>query len=61
MANKKLSESIALLEQSIIDYEMKGNKRAANCARMVLKRLKKSKDHGNKFPLNFGSRCSQNK
>jgi uncharacterized protein YutD len=41
--NKKLSESIAKLEDQIIEYEKTGNKRARDCARMVLERLKKQK------------------
>jgi hypothetical protein len=44
MAKKTLAESIASIEQLIIDLERMGNTRAAKVAKMVLIRLKKEKD-----------------
>ena len=40
MAKKKLSDSIAALENQLLDAEREGNKRRANCIKMILKRLK---------------------
>ena len=39
---KTLSESIAKLEETLAEAERTGNKRAANCAKMIIKRLKKN-------------------
>jgi hypothetical protein len=46
MKKKSLSDSIATLEETLAEAERTGNKRAANCARMILKKLKKPQIKG---------------
>jgi len=43
MEKKSLSESMAILEELIFEYDKLGNKRASNAAKLILKRLKKEK------------------
>jgi hypothetical protein len=40
---KPIGESIANLENQLLDAKRDGNKRKSNCIEMILKRLKKEK------------------